>query len=53
MLFLIAVAIAVLFSWYCAEPLRKNPVPFYIVGALFSAIILILNQIHIQIHSIY
>ena len=48
MLFLIAVAIAVLFSWCCAEPLRKYPIPFYIAGTLLSAIILILNQMHIQ-----
>ena len=48
MLFLIAIVVAVLFSWFCAEPLRKHPVPFYIVGTVVSVLMIILNQKHVQ-----
>ena len=48
MLFLIALIIAVLFAWFCAEPLRKHPVPFYIGGAVISAVMIIIGLTHVR-----
>ena len=44
MLFLIAVIAAALFAWFCAEPLRKNPVPFYIGAAVVTVGMILLGQ---------
>ncbi len=48
MLFLIAIIVAGLFSWLCADSLRKHPVPFYIAGTVLSVVMIILNQKHVQ-----
>ena len=48
MLFIIALVIAVLFSWGCAGALRKHPTPFYIGGAVLSAAAYALSLMHIE-----
>jgi len=48
MLFLIAVLIAGLFSWFCADAIRKKPLPFYLIGTVLSVIMIVLNQTHVH-----
>ena len=53
MLFLIAMLAAGLFSYFCADTLRKHPVPFYIAGTILSVMMIILNQKHIQFTPVF
>ena len=48
MLFLIAIIIAGLFSYFCADALRKKPIPFYIAGTVLSVLMIVLNQTHVR-----
>ncbi|MBR0485307.1 MAG: FMN-binding protein [Oscillospiraceae bacterium] len=53
MLFLIAIIVAGLFSWFCADALRKHPIPFYITGTLLSIVMILLNQMHVQFTPVF
>ncbi|MBE6877211.1 MAG: FMN-binding protein [Ruminococcus sp.] len=53
MLFLIAIVVAGLFSWFCADTLRKHPVPFYIGGTILSVVMILLNQMHVQFTPVF
>ena len=48
MLFLIAILIAGAFSWFCADAIRKKPIPFYLIGTVLSVIMIVLNQAHVH-----
>ncbi len=45
MLFLIAMIVACVFSWFCAKPLKAHPTPFYITAAVVSVIMIMIGQV--------
>ncbi|MBR1555301.1 MAG: ferric reductase-like transmembrane domain-containing protein, partial [Oscillospiraceae bacterium] len=53
MLFLIAMLVAGLFSYFCADTLRKHPVPFYVAGTILSVVMILLNQMHVQFTPVF
>ncbi|MBR1862729.1 MAG: FMN-binding protein [Ruminococcus sp.] len=48
MLFLLALVIAVSFSFLCAGVLKKHPLPFYIGGTVLSVIMTVLSGRHLD-----
>ncbi|MCR4645602.1 MAG: ferric reductase-like transmembrane domain-containing protein [Oscillospiraceae bacterium] len=48
MLFLTAIVIACIFSWFCGEALRKHPYLFYGAGALLTIVMFVLGNVHLQ-----
>ena len=40
MIFLLSLALAALFLWGCAKPLKQHPIPFYLAAAAISAVVL-------------
>ena len=52
MLFLIAILVAGLFSWFCAGSLKKKPGVFYAMGSILTVLMIILGQMHLQISNV-
>ena len=42
MIFLLSLALAALFLWGCAKPLKQHPIPFYLAAAAISAVVLLI-----------
>lgn len=40
MIFLLSLALAALFLWGCAKPLKQHPIPYYLAAAAISAVVL-------------
>lgn len=47
MLFLISLAIAILFSCCCDKILKKHPVPFYITAAVLTVAVILISQLEL------
>lgn len=51
MLFLIAILVAGLFSWFCAGALKKHPGIFYALGSILTVVMIVLGQMHLSIQN--
>ena len=45
MLFLIALIVACVFSWFCAKLLKSHPTPFYVTAVVVSVIMIMIGQV--------